>query len=92
MDGFSTLVGSGVISALVSSTSAFVSGSAAAGAASGADLASSPGVGFLGAGLGEPLPKMAFSMPKMGASKAKVAKIEAVRVMPKSCHQRRICQ
>lgn len=53
-------------------------------------LACSPFTGFLGAGLASPLPKMAFSMPRMGASNASVAKMDSVRVIPKSCHQRKI--
>lgn len=69
-----------------------VSGAAVATAATGSlnTLACSPFWGFLGAGLASPLPKMAFSMPRMGASNASVAKIDRVRVIPKSCHQRKI--
>lgn len=43
-----------------------------------------------GFGAGFPVPKIAFSIPNTGDSKAKVATIEAHRVIPNSAHQRRI--
>lgn len=81
----------GITSAGLGETSV-ATGAAVGTAATGSltTLAVSPFWGFLGLGLLSPLPNMAFSMPRMGASKARVAKMDRVRVIPKSCHQRRI--